>query len=381
MRIALFTETFLPKVDGIVTRLRHTVDHLQRSGNQVLVIAPDGGITEHKGAKVYGVTGFPLPLYPELKMALPRPAIGYALEEFKPDVIHVVNPAVLGLSGIFYSKILKIPLVASYHTHLPQYLQHYGLGMLEGFLWELLKGAHNQAALNLCTSTAMVEELTAHGIERVDLWQRGVDTELFHPDLASVEMRSRLSKNHPESPLLLYVGRLSAEKEIERIKPILEAIPEARLALVGDGPHREALQKHFAGTNTYFVGYLMGQELGSAFASADAFIFPSRTETLGLVLLEAMAAGCPVVAARSGGIPDIVTDEVNGYLFEPTADVQGAIAATVRLLEQKQQRDIIRKNARQEAESWGWAAATRQLQDYYQKVIFSEELAKSGNGE
>ncbi|MFN6478792.1 glycosyltransferase family 1 protein [Nostoc sp. DedQUE07] len=376
MRIALFTETFLPKVDGIVTRLRHTVDHLQRSGNQVVVIAPDGGITEHKGAKVYGVTGFPLPLYPELKMALPRPAIGYALEEFKPDIIHVVNPAVLGLSGIFYSKILKIPLVASYHTHLPQYLQHYGLGMLEGFLWELLKGAHNQAALNLCTSTAMVEELTAHGIERVDLWQRGVDTELFHPDLASVEMRSRLSQNHPESPLLLYVGRLSAEKEIERIKPILEAIPEARLALVGDGPHREALQKHFAGTNTYFVGYLMGQELGSAFASADAFIFPSRTETLGLVLLEAMAAGCPVVAARSGGIPDIVTDGVNGYLFEPTADIQGALAATVRLLEQKQQRDIIRQNARQEAESWGWAAATKQLQDYYQKVIFSEQLAK-----
>jgi glycosyltransferase involved in cell wall biosynthesis len=376
MRIALFTETFLPKVDGIVTRLRHTVDHLQRSGNQVLVIAPDGGITEHKGAKVYGVTGFPLPLYPELKMALPRPAIGYALEEFKPDVIHVVNPAVLGLAGIFYSKILKIPLVASYHTHLPQYLQHYGLGMLEGFLWELLKGGHNQAALNLCTSTAMVEELTAHGIERVDLWQRGVDTELFHPDLASVEMRSRLSQNHPESPLLLYVGRLSAEKEIERIKPILEAIPTARLALVGDGPHRQALQKHFAGTNTYFVGYLMGIELGSAFASADAFIFPSRTETLGLVLLEAMAAGCPVVAARSGGIPDIVTDGVNGYLFEPTADIQGALAATVRLLEQKQQRDIIRQNARQEAESWGWAAATKQLQDYYQKVIFSEQLAK-----
>ncbi|MBH8572156.1 glycosyltransferase family 1 protein [Nostocaceae cyanobacterium CENA369] len=377
MRIALFTETFLPKVDGIVTRLRHTVDHLQRHGNQVLVIAPDGGIAEHKGAKVYGVSGFPLPLYPELKMALPRPSIGYALEEFQPDIIHVVNPAVLGLSGIFYSKVLKIPLVASYHTHLPQYLQHYGLGMLEGVLWELLKGAHNQAALNLCTSTAMMEELTAHGIERVHVWQRGVDTELFHPDLASIEMRSRLSQNHPESPLLLYVGRLSAEKEIERIKPILEAIPQARLALVGDGPHRQALEKHFADTNTHFVGYLIGQELGSAFASADAFIFPSRTETLGLVLLEAMAAGCPVVAARSGGIPDIVTEGVNGYLFEPKADIQDAIAATVRLLQQKQEREIIRQNARREAESWGWAAATSQLQDYYQKVMFSEQLVKA----
>ncbi|MDB9303875.1 MULTISPECIES: glycosyltransferase family 4 protein [Cyanophyceae] len=374
MRIALFTETFLPKIDGIVTRLRHTVDHLQRNGDQVLVFAPDGGITEHKGAKVYGVTGFPLPLYPELKMALPRPAIGYALEEFQPDIIHVVNPAVLGLAGIFYSKMLKIPLVASYHTHLPQYLQHYGLGMLEGFLWELLKGAHNQAALNLCTSTVMMEELTEHGIERVKVWQRGVDTEFFHPDLASLEMRSRLSQNHPESPLLLYVGRLSAEKEIERIKPILEAIPHARLALVGDGPHRQELEKHFADTPTHFVGYLTGQELGSAFASADAFIFPSRTETLGLVLLEAMAAGCPVVAARSGGIPDIVTDGVNGYLFEPTADIQDAINATVRLLQHKQEREVIRQNARKEAENWGWSAATCQLQDYYQKVVFAEKL-------
>ncbi|PLZ97490.1 glycosyl transferase [Fischerella thermalis CCMEE 5268] len=372
MRIALFTETFLPKVDGIVTRLRHTIEHLQRSGDEVLVICPDGGITEYKGAKIYGVSGFPLPLYPELKMALPRPAIGYILEQFQPDIIHVVNPAVLGLAGIFYSKVLGIPLVASYHTHLPQYLQHYGLGMLEGLLWELLKAGHNQAALNLCTSTAMMEELTAHGIERVNLWQRGVDTETFHPSLVSEEMRSRLSQNHPDSPLLLYVGRLSAEKEIERIKPILEAIPAARLALVGDGPHRQALEKHFANTNTHFVGYLVGKELASAFASADAFIFPSRTETLGLVLLEAMAAGCPVVAARSGGIPDIVTDGVNGYLFAPDAGDEGAIAATVRLLEMKQERESIRQNARREAERWGWAAATRQLQDYYQKVIYSE---------
>jgi glycosyltransferase involved in cell wall biosynthesis len=369
MRIALFTETFLPKVDGIVTRLRHTVDHLQRNGNQVLVIAPDGGITEYKGARVYGVSGFPLPLYPELKMALPRPAIGYALEEFKPDIIHVVNPAVLGLAGIFHSKYLNIPLVASYHTHLPQYLQHYGLGMLEGLLWELLKAAHNQASLNLCTSTAMMDELTSHGIERVCLWQRGVDTESFHPENVCQQMRSRLSHNHPDSPLLLYVGRLSAEKEIERIRPILEAIPEARLALVGDGPHRQTLEKHFAGTHTNFVGYLVGKELASAFASADAFIFPSRTETLGLVLLEAMAAGCPVVAARSGGIPDIVTDGVNGYLFEPKADVQSAVTATIRLLEQQQERETIRQNARKEAERWGWAAATRQLQTYYQQTI------------
>ena len=368
MRIALFTETFLPKVDGIVTRLRHTIEHLERNGDDVLVVAPEGGLTEYKGAKIYGVPGMPLPLYPELKLALPPLGTKNALEQFQPDLIHVVNPAFLGVGGIYYAKTMSIPLVASYHTHLPQYLQHYGLGALEGLLWELLKAAHNKARLNLCTSSAMVQELVDHGIERVDLWQRGVDTEMFQPHLASAQMRSRLSEGNPEDPLLLYVGRVSAEKQIDQIKPVLEAIPQARLAIVGDGPNREALETHFAGTKTNFVGYLQGLELASAFASADAFVFPSRTETLGLVLLEAMAAGCPVVAARSGGIPDIVTDGVNGYLFEPD-DPDGAITATKSLLSVTKAREEMRLNARTEAEQWGWAAATQQLQSYYRSVL------------
>ena len=368
MRIALFTETFLPKVDGIVTRLRHTIEHLERNGDRVLVIAPEGGLTEYKGAKVHGVPGMPLPLYPELKLALPPIGTKNAIEDFEPDLIHVVNPAFLGVGGIYYAKTMNIPLVASYHTHLPQYLHHYGLGALEGLLWELLKAAHNKARLNLCTSSAMVTELENHGIERVDLWQRGVDTEMFQPHLASAHMRSRLSQGNPGDPLLLYVGRVSAEKQIDQIKPVLEAIPNARLAIVGDGPNREALEAYFAGTKTNFVGYLQGLELASAFASADAFVFPSRTETLGLVLLEAMAAGCPVVAARSGGIPDIVTDGVNGYLFEPD-DPDGAITATKALLEAKDIREELRINARKEAEQWGWASATRQLQGYYRGVL------------
>lgn len=373
MRIALFTETFYPKIDGIVTRLCQTVDHLQRAGDSVLVFSPDYGVKEYKGARVYGVTGYPLPMYPELKLAPPNPSLRPVLEEFQPDLIHVVNPAILGLGGIYYAKALKIPLVASYHTHLPKYLQHYNLGMLEPLLWELLKGAHNQAELNLCTSTAMVEELRSHGILQVDLWQRGVDTELFEPHLASREMRSRLSQGHPDSPLLLYVGRLGAEKEIEAIKPVLEAIPEARLALVGDGPTRSQLEEYFAGTPTNFVGYLRGKTLATAFASADAFIFPSRTETLGLVLLEAMAAGCPVVAAGTGGITDIVTDGVNGYLFDPDRD-RGAILATERLLANKTERETLRLHARQEAERWSWSAATAQLRQYYRSLIYPQSV-------
>jgi glycosyltransferase involved in cell wall biosynthesis len=375
VRIAFFTETFLPKVDGIVTRLTKTLPHLVEAGDEVLIFCPEGAPATHAGAQVVGVPAMPLPLYPELKLALPRPAVSEALERFRPDLVHVVNPAVLGLGGIWLAKTRNLPLVASYHTHLPKYLEHYGMGMLEPLLWELLKAAHNQAELNLCTSTAMVDELAAKGIEHTALWQRGVDTELFRPELANPEMRQRLHGRHSDTGnLLLYIGRLSAEKQIERILPVLEALPETRLALVGDGPHRQQLERVFEGTATTFVGYLSGDALASAYASGDAFVFPSSTETLGLVLLEAMAAGCPVVGANRGGIPDIVTDGINGRLYEPDQPAS-LITAVQRLLGDQSSRSQLRQAARVEAERWGWAGATDQLRGYYRRVLEQRPLA------
>ena len=375
MRIAFFTETFLPKVDGIVTRLTKTLPHLVAAGDEVMVFCPEGAPDNHAGAQVVGVPALPLPLYPELKLALPRPAVSEALERFRPDLVHVVNPAVLGLGGIWLAKTRNLPLVASYHTHLPKYLEHYGMGMLEPLLWELLKAAHNQAELNLCTSTAMVDELAAKGIEHTALWQRGVDTELFRPELANPAMRARLHGGHSDTGNpLLYIGRLSAEKQIERIRPVLDALPEARLALVGDGPHRQQLERLFEGTPTSFVGYLAGDDLASAYASGDAFVFPSSTETLGLVLLEAMAAGCPVVGANRGGIPDIVSDGINGCLYDPDQPAS-LIAAVQRLLGDGATRAQLRQAARLEAERWGWAGATSQLRGYYHQVLEQRSLA------
>jgi glycosyltransferase involved in cell wall biosynthesis len=369
VRIAFFTETFLPKVDGIVTRLTKTLQHLVAAGDEVLIFCPEGGPDSYLGAKVVGVPALPLPLYPELKLALPRPAVSEALEQFRPDLVHVVNPAVLGLGGIWLAKSRNLPLVASYHTHLPKYLEHYGMGMLEPLLWELLKAAHNQASLNLCTSTAMVAELAAKGIQHTALWQRGVDTDLFRPEWRNDSMRARLHGSYGDTGhLLLYIGRLSAEKQIERIRPVLEAMPQTRLALVGDGPHRQHLERWFEGTPTTFVGYLAGQDLASAYACGDAFLFPSSTETLGLVLLEAMAAGCPVVGADRGGIPDIVSDGENGCLYDPDQP-HSLTAAVQRLLGESQTRASLRQAARQEAERWGWAGATDQLRGYYRKVL------------
>jgi glycosyltransferase involved in cell wall biosynthesis len=375
VRIAFFTETFLPKVDGIVTRLTKTVEHLVAAGDEVLIFCPEGAPDTFLGARVVGVPALPLPLYPELKLALPRPAVSEALDRFQPDLVHVVNPAVLGLGGIWLARTRGLPLVASYHTHLPKYLEHYGMGMLEPLLWELLKTAHNQAQLNLCTSTAMVNELAAKGIQHTALWQRGVDTELFRPSLRSSAMRARLHGDHGDTGnLLLYIGRLSAEKQIERIRPVLTALPQTRLALVGDGPHRNQLERFFEGTATTFVGYLAGEDLASAYASGDAFLFPSSTETLGLVLLEAMAAGCPVVGANRGGIPDIVSHGDNGCLYDPD-DPPSLIAAVNGLLGDEEARRTLRASAREEAERWNWASATEQLRGYYTSVTAPRAVA------
>ncbi len=373
MKIAFFTETFLPKVDGIVTRLTKTIEFLTKNGDEVIVFCPEGCPDSYKGATIVGVAAMPLPLYPELKLGLPGPAVSDKLEEFKPDLVHVVNPAVLGLGGIWLAKTNNIPLIASYHTHLPKYLEHYGMGMLEPLLWELLKAAHNQALLNLCTSTAMVNELEDKGIQRTALWQRGVDTENFRPELRSEKMREKLfGKYQNTDSLLIYVGRLSAEKQIERIKPVLDNLPGACLALVGDGPYRGQLEKIFENTKTNFIGYLSGEELASAYASGDIFLFPSSTETLGLVLLEAMAAGCPVIGANKGGIPDIINNGINGCLYNPDEKDNGErslIEATKKILADKNKKEAMRKEARKEAEQWDWNQATLQLQKYYAETL------------
>jgi glycosyltransferase involved in cell wall biosynthesis len=281
-------------------------------------------------------------------------------------VIHVVDPVLLAIAGIYYSETMGVPLVASYHTQLPKYLGFYKLGAIEGLCWKGLRLRHNKAAVNLCTSTAMVEELTSHGILRVNLWQRGIDTDMYRPERASAEMRDHLTQGNPDSPLIIYVGRLSPEKNIEELKPIVASIPGARLALIGGGPHRSILEEHFKGTATFFPGYLHGERLASAFASADVFALPSRTETLGLVLLEAMAAGCPVVAARAGGIPDIVEDGVSGFLYE---NPEQAAEAAKLLLRDSALRERVTHYARNEAQRWSWAAATQQLRGYYGQAI------------
>lgn len=367
MRIALFTETFVPKIDGIVTTLCETVRHLKSLGHEVLVFAPDGGIAEYEGTCIIGMRGHSFALYPELRLSLPRASMRTRIEEFQPDLLHVADPALLGIAALYYGGgahggALHLPLVISYHTDLPAYLHYYKFGFMERYIWRIMRIRHNRATLNLCTSVAMMEQLQQHGIGRVALWPGGVDTSRFHPDRRSEAMRTRLSGGHPESPLLVYVGRLSAEKDIERLKPILEALPGARLALIGDGPHRTVLEEHFAGMPVYLAGFLRGEELAAAYASSDVFVMPSRTETLGLVVLEAMSSGLPVVGARAGGIPEMIVDGLTGALFDTEAEAIEAIRSLLQCPDKRRSTGIA---ARAHAANHSWKAATLQLIEHY----------------
>jgi glycosyltransferase involved in cell wall biosynthesis len=368
MKIAMVTETFLPKIDGIVTMLTRSVEELQARGDEVLIFAPSGGPAEIFGARVVSLPSIPFPFYPELKVAAPRASMRKHLEAFKPDVFHLFEPSLLGVGGIYYGKVLHVPIVISYHTNLPAYLHYYKLGFFEGPTWKLMRARHLRADLNLCTSTAMMEELHAHGIDRLALWERAVDAQRFHPSKCSAQMRHTLSAGEPQKPLLLYVGRLSAEKDIGALRGVLKAMPEVRLAIVGDGPARHELERYFRGTPTYFSGYLRGEPLAQAYASADVFVMPSKTETLGLVLMEAMAAGCPVVACRAGGIPDAVEHGVTGFLFEPD-DEHGFVAAVKRALENGAERESVLERARADVERHSWKGSTDQLRHHYQQAI------------
>jgi glycosyltransferase involved in cell wall biosynthesis len=371
VRIAFFTETFLPATDGVVTRLRHTLDELARAGDEMLVVAPrypDGGPDSYAGAPIYRVPGVPFPPYPRIKLSCAHPGVGSALRRFGPDLVHAVNPFILGPSGIYYARRLGVPLVASYHTNVAAYARYYNLNFLSNAARWWTRQLHNRAEINLCTSEAAMDYLLKEGVKRVRLWPQGVDARRFDPEKASPAWRERLSAGHASDKLLLYVGRLAPEKGIERLKAILREVPGTRLAIVGDGPARRRLEREFAGTPTVFTGLLQGDDLAAAYASADAFLFPSTTDTLGLAMIEALASGLPIVAARSGSTQEVVSEGENGLFYE--ANSQEALVATVRrLFSDDALREALARGARAAAEERDWGASTRVLRSYYEQAL------------
>lgn len=367
MRIALFTETFLPKVDGIVNTLCHLLDHLEERGHPSILFAPRGGPERYAATEVVGIGGLPLPLYPELKVVNPFTDVRSRLDAFGPDLIHVLNPFFLGVAGVRCARRTGVPLVASYHTDLPGYSRRYGFGFLEGAFWRYIRWLHNQAALNLCPSSVTRRELEEREVRNARVWTRGVDTGRFSPEWRSPEMREFLSGGHPEAPLLLYVGRVAPEKRVDWLADALEGVPGARLAVVGGGPGLEKLRARLEGTPTVFAGYLRGAELAEAYASSDLFAFPSANETFGNVVLEACASGLPVVTADSGGVLDIIRHEENGLLFDAESR-PGFVAAVRRLVEHPELARSLGRRGRETALGRTWTAVLDGLMEDYARV-------------
>jgi glycosyltransferase involved in cell wall biosynthesis len=374
MRIAIFTETFLPKIDGISNRLRYTVEELVAAGHEVRIFGPATCVEDHAGARVVRVPGLPFPPYPELRVALPDPRIVWELVRFRPEVVHAVCPACLGVWGLVAARALRIPTVASYHTDFPRYASHHGLGFAERVVWPMIRAVHNLARVNLCPSRFTRDELEEHGVRNVGIWRGGVDTKRFHPEKRTTEMRYRLSDGEVDAPLLLCAARLSPEKKLDTVRPVLERVPHARLAIVGDGPARSELERHYGGLPVVFTGFLRGEELAQAFASGDVFLMPSTTETLGFVVLEAMSAGRPVIAARAGGIPDLVQHGENGILYDPD-DSTGLIEAAEQLLSEPGRARFFGEQARKAAELSSWKSETRELVWVYRRAIKAHRSA------
>lgn len=367
MRIALFTETFLPATDGVVTRLKHTIRELTRMGDEVMVFAPrmKGTPESYAGAKVVGFPGVAFPPYPQIRLAPPHLGVGRSLQRFRPDLIHVVNPIVLGMGGLYYARRHRVPLVASYHTKIAAYARYYNLGFMEGFTRKATRAIHNRANVNLCTSESARRYLVEEGIRHVRLWPHGVDSELFSPEKASGHWRERLSGGEPHKKLLAFVGRLAPEKNIGQIRAVLEQVPDTRMAIIGDGPAREETEREFAGTPTVFTGLLQGEDLAGALASADVFVFPSTTETLGMAMIEALSSGVPVVAAHSGASDEVVNEGTDGLLFKAGSE-KSLVEQTRKMLDDAELRGRLGRNARLAAEKRDWTAATRALRGFYE---------------
>ena len=378
MRVTIIAEVFLPKIDGVVNRTLNLIRQLLLSGDEVLVVCPQARGPIESPVPVVEVPSFSFPLYPEYHIGLAGRRLSRAVKRFAPDVLHYINPFAFGFRchDVLRSAHVQVPTVFSFHTLYGEFVKQYkGLGPLSKLLWWLTREYHNRATLNLTVSTAMQEELVRRNFERVELWPPAVDCDLFHPARASRAMRARLSGGRPEQPLLLTVSRLAPEKNVGFLADLIRQLRGVRLAVVGDGPERPALERRFAGTDTTFLGYLKGEELAAAYASADAFVYASETETMGNVILEAMACGRAIVAPRAGGIPNLVEHGRSGFLFQPR-DLAGAAALARSLVDSLPLRQRIGRAARQAIEDRNWEKSVSRVREVYAAAIRSR--AKPG---
>ncbi|KAF7728027.1 hypothetical protein EC973_006792 [Apophysomyces ossiformis] len=342
MRVAVITENFFPKVDGVTRTLGKLLEHLQRRQYEVILLGPESGMSSYAGAELLGTVGIPFLPYPELKLNLWRPEFTKKLLQFKPDVIHLVDPVWLGAAALMICQLYlpHVPLVASYHTNLATYCQRFGWGLFSPLMWRWNRYCHSKCLYTACPSQSTSRILQDHGFDNVRIWPRGVDVGFFSPDKHSIQLRAQWmgvsEEEASEKTVILYVGRVSREKNIHLVLNAYKSMDHQKchLVIVGHGPAFDMIQSECARSAipVTFTGYLQGVNLATAFASADIFAFPSDTETFGQVVLEAMASGLPIAGLLADGVRDLVEHGKSGLLLDITG------------LSRKQQAQCFKKN-------------------------------------
>ncbi|MDX3900272.1 MAG: glycosyltransferase family 1 protein [Sphingobium sp.] len=293
MRIAIVTDAWAPQVNGVVRTLSAIRRELTAMGHSVAIFSPDQ----------YG--SLPCPTYPEIRLAMVRPTvIGRAIGAFQPDAVHLATEGPLCLAARRWCLRMGVPFTTAYHTHFPDYVAQ-RTGLPAAWFWRYIRWFHGPAQAVLVSTRSVQNQLRAHGIAQVRDWGRGVDLDCFTPDAPPPALFADLPR-----PIQLYVGRVAVEKNIEAF--LASGHPGSKV-VVGDGPARVLLERGYP--QAHFLGPLFGRDLAGAYAGSDIFVFPSRTDTFGLVMIEALACGTPVAAYPVTGPVDVVTPET-GALSE-----------------------------------------------------------------
>jgi glycosyltransferase involved in cell wall biosynthesis len=321
VRIALLSDTYIPQVNGVTTVVRRIVALLRAHGHETAVVAPRyPGFETPEQARELRIPSLPFPPYPAIRLSVPSAGrVHRFLDAFGPDLIHVHTEGPLGLAGRRYTQRRGVPLVTSFHTHFPDYSRDYGLGALEPAIWRWLRWFHGPARLTLTPGAAVRAELVDRGLASVAVWGRGVDTALFHPAKRQPGWRRWLAGGD-DTAIVLHVGRLAPEKNldvlIEAWRLAYEMLGQrATFVVAGEGPVGERIQSRLPFAR--LLGFLPREHLATLYASADLCVFPSRTETCGLVALEALSSGVAVVAADAGGFRESIVSSQTGVLVGP----------------------------------------------------------------
>ena len=337
LHIAVVTETYPPDINGVAHTLSKIVEGLQLKGHELWLIRPKHQASDRAQSKAgYQETlvkGLPIPFYKQLRMGLPaKRELTRLWSKQRPDIVHIATEGPLGWSALQVARKMKLPVSTDFRTNFHAYSQHYGIGWLSGAIMAYLKKFHNSAQATMVPTAQLQSELDNAGFKHLSVVPRGVDTDFFSPEHRSSSLRAQWGANG-DTRVLVYVGRLAAEKNLKLVIQTYRRLKaqhaDIKLVLVGDGPMRESLQSDHP--DILFAGFQTGVSLAQHYASADMFVFASKTETFGNVTLEAMACGLAVVAFQHAAAGELIQSGVNGMLANPESELEFEMAVQLLL--------------------------------------------------